>query len=89
LKRLARARIGVPAVIVNAVGAGPCSRCRRDLQAQALEIGELRKELMKGRRQMARLIVAPADIPPPHGYGPLRKWRTTWFAPKPRRSAPP
>ena len=88
LKRLARAGIGVPAVIVNAVGAGTCSRCRRDLKAHALEIGELRKELVKDRRQMARLIIAPAEIPPPHGYGPLREWRTTWFSPKPRRAAP-
>jgi arsenite-transporting ATPase len=77
LARLNAASVPVPAVVVNAVGAGTCSRCRRDRSVQQKEIAALRKYLpvVKGR---ASLILTGAALPPPLGWRPLRDWRRTW-----------
>jgi arsenite-transporting ATPase len=68
---LARMSIAVTAVIVNAVGAGSCSRCRAVRRAQAAAMKRL-------RRGDYAIIVAPADVPPPHGPAGLREWVLSW-----------
>src|SRR6185436_1586428 len=54
------------AVVVNAVGAGSCRRCRAIAKAQRAQIDRLRKP---GRYT---IIEAPAEVPPPHGVAALR-----------------
>ncbi len=68
---LARIGLAVTAVIVNAAGAGSCSRCRAARRAQAAAIKRL-------RRGAYAIIVAPADVPPPHGPAGLREWVRSW-----------
>ena len=68
-------RMTVDAVIVNATGAGDCSRCRTVARAQTSAIDELRRGL--GKRAYA-IIEAPAEIPPPHGSRALREWARAW-----------
>jgi arsenite/tail-anchored protein-transporting ATPase len=67
--------IAVQAVIVNAVGAGSCPRCRARSQAEAREIGRLRRTANGGGYA---IIEAPAEVPPPHGIGALTAWGTAW-----------
>jgi arsenite/tail-anchored protein-transporting ATPase len=67
--------IAVQAVIVNAVGAGSCPRCRARSQAEAREIGRLRRTANGGGYA---IIEAPAEVPPPHGAGALAAWGTAW-----------
>ena len=80
LERLHAASVFVPMVVVNAVGAGTCSRCRADRRAQRQEIAALRRQLTKGGAPQRQVLVAPAELPPPHGWRALRRWRTTWSA---------
>ena len=80
LGRLRAASVSVPIVIVDAVGAGTCSRCRRDRAAQQKEVTALRRELAKGKEHAPQIIVAPAALPPPHGWRALKRWRQTWTA---------
>jgi len=68
-------RMTVDAVIVNATGAGDCSRCRAVARAQTSAIDELGRGL--GERAYA-IIEAPAEIPPPHGSRALREWARAW-----------
>ena len=70
--------IGIAAadVIVNAAGAGTCSRCAGALRAQAAAIAALRRGL--GKKKPYAIIVTPAEIPPPHGATRLREWRRAW-----------
>jgi arsenite-transporting ATPase len=76
LTRLRGAGIHVPAVVVNANGAGTCRRCRHDSLSQTREIARLRSALP---RTMARTLVsAPAELPPPHGIARLGRWRGAW-----------
>jgi arsenite-transporting ATPase len=65
---LERLGIAVGPVIVNAAGRGTCRRCRVIARAQAAEI----------RRLPYTIIVAPAEIPPPHGVAALRGWIGQW-----------
>jgi arsenite-transporting ATPase len=78
LNRLAAAGVSVPLVVVNAVGAGTCSRCTADLTAQTKEIAAVRRELRQHGRRAPALLLAPAELPPPHGHQRLRDWRVTW-----------
>ena len=78
LERLALASISAPIVIVNAVGAGTCRRCDAERQAQAKEIAALRRSLPRSGRRHAGLVIAPAELPPPHGAKRLAHWRRTW-----------
>jgi arsenite-transporting ATPase len=66
--------IAVAAVVVNAVGAGECGRCRRAAAAQAEHLGRLRATLAG----YAAIIEAPAEMPPPHGAAALTDWGTAW-----------
>jgi arsenite-transporting ATPase len=67
--------IAVGAVIVNAVGAGQCRRCRAAASAQSREIARLRGVLAAAGYA---IIETPAEVPPPHGAAALRDWRTSW-----------
>jgi arsenite-transporting ATPase len=84
LRRLASARVRAPAVIVNAAGAGTCSRCDADRRQQGREVGALRRELAKTGTGPI-LLMARAELPPPHGCKRLTEWRTTWRAVRNRR----
>jgi arsenite-transporting ATPase len=68
--------IAVAAVIVNAAGAGQCSRCRTTARAQGAEIARLRRAVRAAGGYA--IIEAPAEVPPPHGVAALHEWRTSW-----------
>ena len=68
--------IAVQAVIVNAVGAGMCGRCRAAARAQADEIARLRRTA--GGAGGYAIIEAPAEMPPPHGAAALAAWGLGW-----------
>jgi arsenite-transporting ATPase len=73
---LAELHIAVGGVIVNAVGAGTCRRCRARTRVQTGEIRRLRRTL--GRKVPYAIIEAPAMMPPPHGARALSAWAATW-----------
>ena len=73
---LASLGIAVQAIIVNAVGAGSCARCRQVACAQADEMARLRRTL--GAAGGYAIIEAPADVPPPHGAAALAEWARAW-----------
>jgi hypothetical protein len=62
-------------VIVNAVGSGRCGYCRQVGAAQAREIRAIRRV---AAARGARLVLAPATVPPPAGSRDLHAWRQTW-----------
>jgi arsenite-transporting ATPase len=68
--------IAVQAVIVNAAGAGSCSRCRTIAQTEVREIARLRRAVAAAGGYA--IIEAPAEVPPPHGVGPLTEWGAAW-----------
>ena len=68
LSALERLGIAVGAIVVNAAGRGTCRRCRAIARAQAAEMARL----------PYGIIVAPAEIPPPHGAAALRAWIDSW-----------
>jgi arsenite-transporting ATPase len=74
IARLGRMKVHVPAIVVNAVGRGTCSRCRKASAAETREIAALRRSAGAARR----VVIAPAEVPPPHGAGGLRRWQRTW-----------
>jgi arsenite-transporting ATPase len=79
LARLTRLAIYSPAVVINALGAGTCARCRLQRRAEAREVLRLRRDLASIRHPPA-IVVAPARMPPPHGCDELAAWRRTWQA---------
>jgi arsenite-transporting ATPase len=79
LTRLSRLGIHSPAVVVNALGAGTCARCRRQRTAEAREVRRLQRDLAPVRNGRA-IVVAPARMPPPNGCGELAVWRHCWQA---------
>jgi len=74
LRGLAPLGITVDRVIVNATGAGTCSRCREQARAQRAAVVRLSKALGSGYA----IIGAPAEMPPPHGASRLLDWRAAW-----------
>jgi len=68
--------LAVDAVIVNAVGAGDCSRCQAARRAQQQDAARLRAG--KAASKPYAIIEAPAEIPPPHGAARLRSWGLAW-----------
>jgi arsenite-transporting ATPase len=76
VRRLRRMRIRVGAVVVNATGHGTCDRCRRQAAAERREIAALARSI-RGRQAMP-LLLAPAELPPPHGPAALGRWARTW-----------
>ncbi|MGH9308492.1 MAG: ArsA family ATPase, partial [Vicinamibacterales bacterium] len=73
LARLKAAGISAPMVIVNAAGAGTCPRCRVDAARQAKELAALNTDLKRARTR-PDVLIAPAEMPPPHGTERLRAW---------------
>jgi arsenite-transporting ATPase len=75
-KALRRLGISVGLAIVNAVGAGTCRRCQAVQREESRQMTALLKQL---RRQPPYAIIeAPAEMPPPHGVGPLVRWAASW-----------
>jgi arsenite-transporting ATPase len=77
IRRLRAASISVPAVVVNAAGAGTCTRCAREARMQQRELRALARELV-GRHGALLVIVAPAWMPPPAGHAGLRRFFAQW-----------
>jgi hypothetical protein len=77
LARLARLRIAVPAVVVNALGAEGCPRCAKARRAEARLVAALRRQRATGRRPWG-IISTPAVAPPPRGVAALARWAHTW-----------
>jgi arsenite-transporting ATPase len=77
LKRLARLHIHTPLVVVNAVGAGTCTRCRRQRAQERRELVRLRRDLAS-TPQRPEVAVTPARMPPPNGRDALAAWRHSW-----------
>jgi arsenite-transporting ATPase len=73
VRELRRLGIAVDRVIVNAAGAGVCSRCHAQSRAQRAAISRLSRAL-----EGYAIIGAPAEMPPPHGVARLLDWRTAW-----------
>jgi anion-transporting ArsA/GET3 family ATPase len=73
LGRLKAIGISAPVVIVNAAGAGTCRRCRRDRVQQQQELAAMRTELGRARLR-PDVLIAPAEMPPPHGPERLAAW---------------
>jgi arsenite-transporting ATPase len=71
LAALERLGIAVAGIVVNAAGRGTCRRCRAIARAQAADIA----------RMPYAIIVAPAEVPPPHGAAALRAWIDGWRQP--------
>jgi arsenite-transporting ATPase len=79
VRRLTRMGIAVPAVIVNAAGAGTCSFCDKTRVAQRRELRAIEADV-RGGAPGRGVVVAPAEMPPPHGPAALRRWHGTWRA---------
>jgi len=77
VRRLRSASISVPAVLVNAMGAGTCTRCARESRAQLRELTMLTREL-DSRRGGPAVIVAPGWMPAPAGSTALRRFAAQW-----------
>jgi arsenite-transporting ATPase len=74
IAELERMKVHVPAIVVNAVGRGTCARCRRASATETREMAALRRSAGATRH----VVVAPAEVPPPHGAAGLRQWQRTW-----------
>ena len=67
--------IPVGAIIVNAVGAGSCSRCRARAAAESPLVARLRRS---AAARAYAIIETPAEVPPPHGAAALVDWGFAW-----------
>jgi arsenite-transporting ATPase len=68
--------VAVPALILNAVPDGSCTRCRR-CAAEAHEAAQrLRSGL--GHAAAPAILLAPAEYPPPRGPRALERWARRW-----------
>ena len=85
LARLDAAGIAAPIVVVNAVGAGTCPRCRSEDAREYKEISALARGLPAVRGTRRSLILAPATMPPPSGWRDLRRFFGQWRRLAPRR----
>jgi arsenite-transporting ATPase len=86
LGRLHAASIAAPLVIVNAVGAGTCSRCRNERRRQQEEVLALARKLTRRSASKPLLLLAPATVAPPSGFLALRGFLDEWRTPPgPRR----
>jgi arsenite-transporting ATPase len=77
LGSLRAARIGVSALIMNAVplaGEGACARCTDRARAAGRE----RAARLSDPRRPVETLAAPAVSPPPHGVGALEEWGRRW-----------
>jgi arsenite-transporting ATPase len=74
MRRLHGLHIHVPMAIVNAVGRGTCARCRAVAAVEQREITRLRRAMPR----QTPIVVAPVELPPPHGPAALGRWQRTW-----------
>lgn len=76
LSRALRA-MGIPVgtIVVNAAGAGDCTRCRTAKREQARAVATLDAGVREGGYA---IIEAPAEIPPPHRVDALFDWGLAW-----------
>jgi arsenite-transporting ATPase len=77
LARLARLRLDVPAVLVNALTGGACRRCRRVRRAERRTMAVPGRGARPPRRPWG-MISTPALAPPPRGVAELERWVRTW-----------
>jgi arsenite/tail-anchored protein-transporting ATPase len=78
LARVDAAGLAAPIVVVNAVGAGTCPRCRSEDGREYKEISALARALPGVRGARRSLILAPAMLPPPAGGRDLRSFFRLW-----------
>jgi arsenite-transporting ATPase len=78
VRRLRAIGIHVPAVLVNAVGAGTCRRCATTAREQQRALTAIRRGTGGRGRGSRTVAIAPAVVPPPHGPEALGKWRRSW-----------
>lgn len=69
--------IAIAGIIVNAMGAGSCTRCRNTIARQKIVLADLRAPDRTRPRHCA-IIEAPAEVPPPHGPDALIRWSAAW-----------
>jgi arsenite-transporting ATPase len=74
LRKLARQKIPVSAVVVNATTPAGCPRCRRAAAREREEIRALAAALPRS----AAFLATPAVAPPPTGPQTLSQWGRTW-----------
>jgi arsenite/tail-anchored protein-transporting ATPase len=75
--RLRRMKIPVSTVIVNGVGRGSCSRCRRMVAQEQREIRRLSRAARAVTEDL-RTVLTPNHVPPPHGVDRLLNWHGRW-----------
>jgi arsenite-transporting ATPase len=73
LAGLAALDIHVPAIVVNAWGAGTCGSCTTIRGEQKRALTQLRAAVPR-----RSLVIAPSVMPPPHGPESLRAWGGQW-----------
>jgi arsenite-transporting ATPase len=74
MRQLARLKIDVPTVVINAVGRGTCRRCRSEARVEQRHIKAMSREIPGP----ASIVIAPAELPPPQGPTSLRRWAKRW-----------
>ncbi len=74
VRRLTHLNIHVPALVVNAVGRGSCSRCRSEALVEARHIRTIGRDFSRSMP----VLIAPAELPPPRGPAALGRWRRRW-----------
>lgn len=77
VRQLAKQRIPLGRLVVNAVTRPSCARCREAALAERSEIAKL---TALGKRARVEVVLAPAIHPPPRGPEALRAFRKAWFA---------
>jgi arsenite-transporting ATPase len=74
IDRLNRLHVAMPALVVNAVGRGTCARCRSEERIEQTHIRSMARDIPRH----AAMIIAPAQLPPPHGPAALARWHGLW-----------
>ena len=76
LSALSRLGIDVPTVIVNVVGQGSCRACVGAAAGERREIRLLSRAV--AGNALPRIVLAPAEVPPPEGPSALLRWCRRW-----------
>jgi anion-transporting ArsA/GET3 family ATPase len=74
IDRLNRLHVAMPALVVNAVGRGTCARCRSEARIEQTHIRSMAGDIPRH----AAMVIAPAQLPPPHGPAALARWQGLW-----------
>jgi arsenite-transporting ATPase len=80
-RRLAKLRIDLPVVVINAVGHGDCGRCVAESRAERREIAATSRALAHSGRVV---VLAGTQLPPPSGARLLGRWGATSWRRAPR-----